>query len=76
MKDTLDAQDRRPESQEAFDFAVADYQVALVNLERAKGNLLDYEAIGIVRTTGKDGLPRLRLEKGGEGKSAVEGKCD
>jgi outer membrane protein TolC len=73
---TLDAQDRRSESQESFDFAVADYQVALVNLERAKGNLLDYEAIGIVRTTGKDGLPRLRLEKGGEGKSAIEGKGD
>ena len=67
---TLDAQDRRSQSQEEFALAVADYQVALVNLERAKGNLLDYEAIGVVRTTNQNNLPRLRLEKGGEGKSA------
>jgi hypothetical protein len=50
--------------------------VALVNLERAKGNLLDYEGIAVVRSTDKKNLPRLRLEKGSEGKSAVDNKSD
>jgi len=76
LNDILDTQDRRSQAEETFALAVADYQVALVNLERAKGNLLDYEGIAVVRSTDKKKLPRLRLEKSGEGKSAVDEKSD
>ena len=36
----------------------------IVNLERAKGNLLAYEQVNIVRTTAESGLPVLTLQKG------------
>jgi hypothetical protein len=46
-----------------------------VNLERAKGSLLNYSAIDVVRTKDDQGLPLLRLEKGGrDGKSNVTAK--
>ncbi len=71
----LDSQDRRSNSEEEFIRAAANYQIAIVNLERAKGSLLNYSAVDVVRTKDDRGLPLLRLEKGGrDGKSNVSGK--
>ena len=43
-----------------------------MNLERAKGSLLSYSAVEVVRTKDDQGLPLLRLEKGGrDGKSDI-----
>lgn len=61
----LDSQDRRANAEEEFIRAAANYQIAIVNLERAKGRLLTYSDITVVRTRDDTGLPRLRLEKGG-----------
>ena len=66
----LDAQDRRTRAEEDFISSAANYQVALVNLQRAKGNLLKYESVGILRDHDDKNLPLLYLEKGGrDGKS-------
>ena len=71
----LDGQDRRSNAEEEFIRAAADYQIAIVNLERAKGKLLNYSAVDVVRTKDDHGLPVLRLEKGGrDGKSPLDGK--
>lgn len=65
----LDSQDRRAIAEEEFIRAAANYQIAIVNLERAKGRLLTYSDVNVVRSKEESGLPRLRLEKGGrEGK--------
>ena len=70
----LDSQDRRANAEEDFIRAAADYQIAIVNLERAKGKLLNYSAIEVVRTKDDHGLPLLHLEKGRrDGKSSVLG---
>jgi outer membrane protein TolC len=66
----IDAQDRRAIAEEDFIRAAANYQIAIVNLERAKGRLLAYEDVTIVRTKDEKKLPVLLLEKGrSEGKS-------
>jgi outer membrane protein TolC len=67
----LDAQDRRSVAEEEFIRSAADYQIAIVNLERAKGNLLSYSDVGVVRSRDEKGLPHLHLEKGArDGKAA------
>ena len=71
----LDSQDRRSFAEEEFIRAAANYQISIVNLERAKGKLLNYSSVDVVRTKDENGLPLLRLEKGGrDGKSSVSGK--
>lgn len=60
----LDSQDRRSRAEEEFIQAAAEYQIAIVNLERAKGNLLAYKDVNIVRDTDEKKLPILYLEKG------------
>ena len=71
----LDSQDRRSNAEEEFIRAAANYQISIVNLERAKGKLLNYSAVDVVRTKDENGLPLLRLEKGGrDGKSTTNGK--
>ncbi len=64
----LDAQDRRASAEEEFIRSAANYQVSLVNMQRAKGKLLRFEGIQVVRDQ-QDGLPLLYLQKGmGSGK--------
>jgi outer membrane protein TolC len=65
----LDSQDRRANAEEEFIRAAANYQIAIVNLERAKGSLLAYSDVSVVRGKDELGLPQLHLEKG-----AREGK--
>ena len=75
LDNLLDSQDRRSNAEEEFIRAAANYQIAIVNLERAKGSLLSYSTIDVVRTKDDQGLPQLRLEKGGrDGKSNAPGK--
>lgn len=65
----LDSQDRRANAEEEFIRAAANYQISIVNLERAKGRLLAYTNVNVVRGKDDKGLPQLHLEKGGrEGK--------
>lgn len=60
----IDAQQRRAVAEENFLRAVATYNVALVTLERAKGNLLTYETITPEKSYVKDGDPhRSWIEK-------------
>lgn len=67
----LDSQDRRAIAEEEFIRAGANYQVAIVNLERAKGRLLSYSDVSMVRSPSEKKLPRLHLEKGArDGKAA------
>jgi outer membrane protein TolC len=64
----LDAQDRRATAEEEFIRSAANYQVSLVNMQRAKGKLLRFEGIKVIRDR-ENGLPTLHLEKGtGSGK--------
>ena len=71
----LDSQDRRSSSEEEFIRAAANYQIAIVNLERAKGKLLNYSDVTVMRSKDGKGLPQLYLEKGArDGKSARAGK--
>ena len=71
----LDAQDRRSNAEEEFIRAAANYQIAIVNLERAKGQLLAYSDVTVVRGKDEQGLPQLHLEKGArDGKSSAPGK--
>jgi outer membrane protein TolC len=51
----IESQQRRAQSEENFLQAVATYNVALVSLERVKGNLLSYQSIKPVRTEVRDG---------------------
>lgn len=69
----LDAQDRRAIAEEDFIQAAANYQVALVNMQRAKGRLLRYESIEVLRDKDAQGLPLLYLDKAG-GKNVREAK--
>ena len=59
----LDAQDRKARSEEEFIDSAAEYQIAIVNLERSKGKLLSYSDIGVYRTRDMHGLPLLYLQK-------------
>ena len=71
----LDSQDRRAQAEEEFIRAGANYQIAIVNLERAKGRLLNYSSVEIVRDRDEKKLPLLYLEKGArDGKSVKGGK--
>jgi outer membrane protein TolC len=71
----LDTQDRRAQAEEEFIRAGANYQIAIVNLERARGRLLNYSSIEIVRDRDEKKLPQLHLEKGArDGKSVSSGK--
>ncbi|MEQ1860174.1 MAG: TolC family protein [Chthoniobacteraceae bacterium] len=63
----LDSQDRRTLAEEDFIRAAANYQVALVNMQRAKGRLLAYESVNVVRDVDERGVPLLYLEKGARG---------
>lgn len=70
----LDSQDRRAHAEEDFILAAANYQVAITNLERAKGNLLNFSNITVMRGKDEDGkLPQLWLEKGGT-KNVIDAK--
>lgn len=60
----LDSQTRLEVAEQEFARVATIYQVAVVNLERAQGNLLNYEDISIVRTEDENGLPLLELQKG------------
>ena len=71
----LDSQDRRANAEEEFIRSAANYQIAIVNLERSKGRLLNYKEITVVRDKDERGLPELHLEKGArDGKTARDGK--
>ncbi|MCE9611646.1 MAG: TolC family protein [Chthoniobacter sp.] len=75
LDNLLDAQDRRSNAEEEFIRAAANYQIAIVNLERAKGQLLAYSDVRVIREKDPKGLPVLRLEKGGrDGKSHTASK--
>ena len=71
----LDSQDRRANAEEEFIRSAANYQIAIVNLERSKGRLLNYKEITVVRDKDERGLPELHLEKGArDGKTTRDGK--
>jgi outer membrane protein TolC len=71
----LDAQDRRSDAEEEFIRAAANYQIAVVNLQRAKGNLLVYSDVTVMRGKDEKNLPQLWLEKGARsGKTTYEAK--
>lgn len=69
LDDVLDAQSRRATSEEDFIRAAANYQIAIVNLERSKGNLLAYQHVSVVRGKDQRGLPKIWLEKAESSKS-------
>jgi len=71
----LDAQDRRSNAEEEFVRAAANYQIAIVNLQRSEGRLLAYSDVSVMRDRDEKGLPLIYLEKGGrDGKSIRSGK--
>jgi outer membrane protein TolC len=71
----LDSQDRRSFAEEEFVRSAADYQIAIVNLQRAKGRLLAYSSVSVMRGRDEKGLPLIYLKKNDvDGKSLVEGK--
>ncbi len=75
LNNLLDSQDRRSNAEEEFIRSAANYQIAIVNLERSKGRLLNYKDITVVRDKDPKGLPELHLEKGArDGKSARDAK--
>ncbi|MGF1657365.1 MAG: TolC family protein [Verrucomicrobiales bacterium] len=63
LDEWLNTQARLEFAEQEFARVATIYQVALVNLERAQGNLLLKEQISVVRDTDEDRLPLLRLEK-------------
>lgn len=63
LEKVLDAQQRRAFAREDFLMALATYNAALTNLERAKGTLLQQEDIGIKRESDEENLPLLQLVK-------------
>jgi len=67
LDNVLDSQDRLAFAEEEATLAGANYQVAVVNLQRAKGRLLSYHDVNVVRSKDDHGLPVLYLEKGGRG---------
>ncbi|SRR5579862_25862 len=75
LDNLLDSQDRRGEAEEEFIRAAADYQIAIVNLQRAKGKLLAYSNVTVMRGRDENGLPLIYLQKNAiDGKSTIEGK--
>jgi outer membrane protein TolC len=71
----LDAQDRRAAAEEEFIRAAANYQIAIVNLERAKGNLLVYSDVTVIRGKDEQNLPKLWLEKGAHSGKTIYSKA-
>ena len=70
----LDAQQRWADAEEAFLQSIVAYNVAMVNLERVKGTLLEYKNLEIVETTDEESdLPVLQLQKV-EPKTEAEGE--
>jgi len=65
----LSAQNRLTVAEEEFAKSATTYQVAVLNFERAQGNLLTYEDISIVRTKDQKKLPLLELQKNAGGKA-------
>lgn len=63
LEKLLDAQQRRAFAREDFLTALATYNAALTNLERAKGTLLQAEDIGVRRTEDDRHLPLVELIK-------------
>ncbi len=63
LGDLMAAQDREADAQRVLAQSLATYQVAVLNLQRAQGTLLEYTAIRSVRSE-HDRLPEIRLEKG------------
>ncbi|MBI3099519.1 MAG: TolC family protein [Planctomycetes bacterium] len=63
LSDLLAAQDRAVDAERALAQAVAVYQVALLNLQRAQGTLLEFSSVRSIRSVDGD-LPVLRMEKG------------
>lgn len=61
--DLMGAQDRQMDAERALAQSVATYQVAVLNLQRAQGTLLESSSIAPVRSEA-DELPVLKLEKG------------
>lgn len=70
LEKVLDAQQRRAFAREDFLMALATYNAALTNLERAKGTLLQQEDIGIKRESDEENLPLLQLVKDEAGAAA------
>jgi len=66
LDEWLNTQSRLEFAEQEFARVATVYQVAVVNLERAQGNLLKAEDISVVRTEdpNEKNLPLLRLEKG------------
>lgn len=55
--------------------AAANYQIAIVNLGRAKGHLLAYSDVTVMRGKDEKNLPQIWLEKSvRDGKVVYEGK--
>lgn len=63
LDEWLNAQSRLEFAEQEFARVATIYQVAIMNLERAQGNLLKAESIEIVRTEAPNGLPLLELHK-------------
>ncbi len=63
LEKLLDVQQRRAFAREDFLAALATYNAALTNLERAKGTLLQQEEIGVRRTEDDRHLPLIELVK-------------
>ena len=62
LEDLLDAQLRAAVEQNSYAQAQVNHMLALVELKRAMGTLLQYEQISLVRTC-QDCLPDLMLSK-------------
>jgi outer membrane protein TolC len=63
LEQLLDAQQRRAFAREDFLAALAIYNAALANLDRAKGTLLQAEGIGVRRTEDDAYLPLIQMVK-------------
>lgn len=66
----LDSQDRLALAEEEFARSLVTYNVSLINLERAKGTLLNYEDISYEEYKDKEtGLPTIKMVKNSAGQS-------
>jgi len=83
----IESQDRQTETEEAFLSALATYNVALVTLERAKGNFIAYESMEQQRVDEEDPdyiwleyedreLPRLFIDKVSEAAAEEAAETD
>lgn len=73
LEDLLEAQDRQTTAERALAQALATYQVALLNLQRAQGTLLESASIRQVRS-GENDLPTIRLQKAPPAEPPKEGE--